>query len=224
MEERKGYSKAAAVLFGPTRRHVLAVLFGHPERQFYQHEIAAGAPTRLSAVQRELERLVDADLVKRTRSGRRVYYQANADHPLFPELRGIVLKTVGLVDVLREALEPLADRIDVAFVFGSMAAGEPRADSDVDLMVVGRVGLREVVEPLREAEGKIGREITPIVYTPAELAVRVTERQYFVCRVLEGPKIFIIGDESELTGFAAGEKIAAPSAQPPGDSRPGEGR
>ena len=211
MRSLKGCSKAAAALFGTTRRHVLAVLFGHPERQFYQHEIAAAVPTRLSAVQRELRRLVDADLVKQTRSGRRVYYQANVDHPLFPELRGIVLKTVGLVDVLKEALAHLSDRIDIAFVFGSMVAGDPTAASDVDLMVIGHVSLRELAEPLREAESKIWREINPITYKPEEFATRVAEREHFVYSVLEGPKLFIIGSEDELRRLAGQEETAAAS-------------
>ena len=219
MSQQSGRLKAAAALFGTTRRHVLGLLFSHPERRFYQREIAAMVPTRLSAVQRELEGLVEADLVRRTDSGRRVYYQANVDHPLFPELRGIVLKTVGLADVLREVLEPLADRIEVAFVFGSMVAGDPTSASDVDMMVIGRVGLRDLAKPLRKAEEALAREVNPVTYSPEEFARRVAEGAHFVSSVLESPRIFLIGGEDDLKGLIQPEKAPASYGDVPGNGR-----
>jgi len=185
-------------LFGRTRQAVLGLLYAHPDREFYQQEVTRAAGVNLSAVQRELRNLVQAGVVTRREDGNRVYYQANRASPLFPDLQGIVLKTVGLVDVLRAALEPVRDKIEVAFVFGSLAAGHATAESDVDVMVVGRAGLREVAPLLSAAVGTLGREVNPVTISPEEWAERVRRDDHFIGTVAREPKIFVLGAADEL--------------------------
>jgi len=185
-------------LFGRTRQAVLGLLYAHPDREFYQQEVTRAAGVNLSAVQRELRNLVAAGVVTRREDGNRVYYQANRASPLFPDLQGIVLKTVGLVDVLRAALEPVRDKIEVAFVFGSLAAGHATAESDVDVMVVGRAGLREVAPLLSAAVGTLGREVNPVTISPEEWAERVRRDDHFIGTVARAPKILVLGAADEL--------------------------
>ena len=192
----------ASALFGTVRQRVLALLFGHTDEAYYLREITRIVDAGHGAVQRELKQLVDSGLLTRTRRGNQVYYQANRDCPIFSELQGIVLKTVGLADVLREALTPLRDRIEVAFVFGSIAEGTDRADSDVDLMIIGEVGLRELSQVLPDVHTTLGREVNAVTMTPKELADRVAQSEHFITTVLHGPIIFLIGDQNELDRLA----------------------
>lgn len=198
METTGKTGEVALRLFGRTRHAILGLLYARPDREFYQQEITEAAGVNLSAVQRELQNLVEAGLVTRRRDGGRVYYQANRASPLFPDLQGIVLKTVGLVDVLRKALEPLSDRIDAAFVFGSLAAGNAGAESDVDLMIIGRAGLREVAPPLLAASGDLGREVKPVTLSPQEWFDRLSRDDHFVTTVAREPKLFVLGAADEL--------------------------
>ncbi|MQA30784.1 MAG: nucleotidyltransferase domain-containing protein [Luteitalea sp.] len=154
---------AATLLFGSTRRRVLGWLLGHADESYYLREIVRHTGTSVGAVQRELEKLTAAGLLTRTVDGRQVYFQANRDAPIFPELRELFAKTAGLTDVLREALLPLADRVQVALVFGSAARGELRAKSDIDLLVIGDAAFHDVVEALGQAQGRLGRDINPTV-------------------------------------------------------------
>jgi len=134
-------------------------------------------------------------------SGRQKHYRANPLCPIHDELRGIARKTAGLTDILREVLAPLSGRIVVAFVYGSQASGMSRAASDVDLMVVGKAGFGEVVAALQPAQEKLGREINSTVYSEAEFSTRLHEGHHFVKAVVEGPKLFVVGDERELAGL-----------------------
>lgn len=190
-------------LFGRTRHAVLGLLYAHPDQEFYQQEITQAADVNLSAVQREVRNLVELGLVTRRRDGNRVYYQANRGSPVFPDLQGLILKTVGLADVVREALEPLRDRIEVAFVFGSLAAGHVTPESDVDLMVIGKAGLRDVAPPLAEASGTLGREVNPVTLSPEEWAERLRRDDHFISRVADEPKIFVLGTADELERLGA---------------------
>ena len=202
-------TRPADALFGKVRQEVLGLLFGNPDRDFYQQEIAQRASARLSAVQRELQRLEAAGLITSRRRGRQVYYQANRRAPLFPELHGLALKTTGLADVLRAALAPLADNIQVAFIFGSLAAGDERPDSDVDLMVIGETGLRGLAERLFEADVQLGREINKVTVRPQEWADRLAEKDHFLTNVSRRPKTFLIGDEHELDAIGRTRTLAA---------------
>lgn len=197
-------------LFGRTRSAVLSLLFGQPERDFYQQEVAQAAGVRLSAVQRELETLVAAGLVTRRKRGNRVYYQADARCPFFAEMRGIIAKTTGLTGVLRRALAPMQEHITVALVFGSLAAGTATSESDVDVLVVGEVSLRDVAPLLAPTQEALGREVNPVVVSPGELRDKVAAGDHFLSTVLAGPKLFVIGDADDL-GRLCAEGHAAPT-------------
>ena len=192
----------ASALFGTVRQGVLALLFGHTDQAYYLREITRIVDAGHGAVQRELKQLVDSGLLTRTRRGNQVFYQANQQSPVFTELRGLMLKTAGLADVLREALSGLADRIEVAFVYGSIAEGTDRSASDVDLMIIGEVGLRTLGPLLPDVHDTLGREVNPVTMSPQELAERATQSDHFITTVLHGPKIFLIGDQNELDRIA----------------------
>ena len=154
------------------------------------------------AVQRELQRLAAAGLLTRSRRGHRVMYQADPTHPIYAEMRGLVLKTVGLADVLRDALLPLAADITSAFVFGSLANGTAVPDSDVDVMVIGQADFADVVAALRPTEETLAREVNPCVYTPEEFSERLTRSDHFLTSVVRSPKIHLLGDEHGVERLA----------------------
>lgn len=192
------YSVADA-LFSGLQQRLLAVLFGRPDRSFYGNELLRLTGSGRGALQRELEKLVSADLVTVTPIGNQKHYQANAAAPIFAELRGIVIKTLGLADVLRTALNAVADRIELAFVFGSVAKGTDTATSDIDLMVVTEtLSYADLFEGLAAAEQVLGRKVNPTLYTLAALTEKVRSENSFVMRVLSQPKIFLVGAEDEL--------------------------
>ena len=186
-------------LFSKTQRQVLALLFGNPERTFYANEIVRFAGVGIGSVQRELEKLTTVGLLSVTRIGNQKHYQANRAAPIFEELRGIVQKTFGLADVLRAALADLAERVSVAFVYGSVAKASDTASSDIDLLVISpSLSYTELVARLAETEAMLGRTVSPTLYTPADFALKRTDGNAFVRRVLEQPKIFLIGTEDDL--------------------------
>lgn len=188
----------ADALFSRTQQRVLGVLFGRPDQSFFSNEIVRLAGGGFGAVHRELAALEAAGLVTATRIGNQKHYQANRQAPIFQELRGIVTKTVGVADVLREALAPLEPRIRAAFVYGSIAKGTDSARSDIDLMVVGdKVEYADIFRRVSDAERRLGRKINPSVLAPADLAKRRGEDS-FHSRVLQQAKIFVMGSEDDL--------------------------
>jgi predicted nucleotidyltransferase len=189
-------------LFGKTRQAVLALLYGRADSSFYTKQILDAVKIGRGTVQRELKNLTDAGIISREVQGRQVYYRADARCPIFDELKGIVRKTFGVADVIRQSLVTNADKILVAFIFGSVARSTDDRRSDIDLMVVGDVSFGDVVSLLAPAEQKLGREVNPVVYPIAEFKKRVKEDHHFVKAVLEDEKIFIIGDEDELRKLA----------------------
>jgi DNA-binding transcriptional ArsR family regulator len=192
-------------LFGKTRQAVLALLYGQADTSFYTKQILDAVKIGRGTVQRELKNLTDAGIITREVQGRQVYYRANEKCPICNELKGIVRKTFGVADVIRQSLEPVADKIRVAFIFGSVARSADDRKSDIDVMIVGRISFGDVVSLLSSAEEKLAREVNPVVYPVAEFKQRVKADHHFVKSVLEGEKIFLIGDEGELRGLA-GEK------------------
>lgn len=203
MGARTRRTDLGASLFGKARRAILGILFTHTDRSFYFGEIVRAAAVGKGAAQRELEKLLEMGLVLRRREGRQVYYRANLDSPVFPEIRSLMVKTSGVADVLRRAIGPLADRIAVAFIYGSMAKGVEKAESDVDVMVVGDVSFGEVVEALGKTERALGREVNPSVYPPKEFRRKARAGQRFVKALLEEPRVFIKGDDNELARLAS---------------------
>lgn len=189
-------------LFGKTRQALVALLYARADEEHLQENLIRFAGLGRGTVQRELEFLARAGVVHRTLRGRQVYFQANADSPIYPELRGLVVKTIGVADALRAALAPLFDRIRVAFVFGSVARGAERRASDVDVMIIGDVSFAEASEALARAQQTIGREVNPSVYGPEDLRAKLASRHHFLGSVLKGEKIFLIGDDRELARLA----------------------
>jgi predicted nucleotidyltransferase len=175
------------------------VLFGQPDRSFYASELIRMAGTGSGAAQRELARLEGSGLVVSRRVGHQKYYQANAQAPLFDEVRGIVLKTIGLAEPLRATLKQLSSAIRAAFVYGSVAKATDRAASDIDLMIISdSLSYGEVFGVLERAAKQLGRQVNPTVYTAEEFAKRARGENAFVTRVLEQPKIWIVGGENDL--------------------------
>jgi len=189
----------ADALFTRTQQRVLGVLFGEPERSLYASELIRTAGTGSGAGQRELAKLEGSGLVLGRRIGHQKHYQANAASPLFAELRSIVLKTVGLAEPLRDALRPLSPAIRAAFVYGSIAKAVDRAGSDIDLMVISdSLTYGEVFGALERVATNVGRKVNPTIYTAAEFSKRSRGESAFVKRVLEQPKLWVIGSEHDL--------------------------
>ncbi len=187
------------VLFAKTQRRVLGVLFGNPDRSYFSNEIVRMAESGIGAVHRELAALEAAGLVTATRIGNQKHYQANRASPIFEELRGIVVKTFGVADVLREALAPLAAKIRAAFIYGSVAKGGDTAASDIDLMLISeKLHYADVFGALEPVRARLGRPVNPTVYTPEEMTKRIKEGNAFVTRVLAQPKVMLIGEEHDL--------------------------
>lgn len=185
-----------AVLFPQVRAEVLRLLFADASRELHLRDVTRQSGLALGTVQGELEKLGSADLVTSRRDGNRRYFRANADHPLFPHLQQIVLKTAGLRDVLAEALVSVDD-VEIAFVFGSLADGAGKAASDVDLLVIGDASLRKLAGPLRKAGEVIGREINPVTMTAVEFK-QGRKKNPFLTDVLGKPKLFVKGNADEL--------------------------
>lgn len=197
-------SALADALFPRVRQRVLALLYGNPDRSFFGNEVVALAQSGTGAVQRELASLAEAGLLTVVSQGNQKHYQANTAAPVFEELRGLVLKTSGLVDVLRVTLAPLAASIDAAFVFGSVAKKQDTVHSDVDLLVVSdSLGYAEVFSALEAAGARLGRKLNPTLYTRAELAKRLKDRNAFALRVLAQDKLWVIGSQETLDGLSA---------------------
>ncbi len=184
----------AGTLFGRTRRAVLALLYARPDEAFYLRQVARQIRAGQGAVQRELQRLVQAGVLLREEQGREIYYRANRKCPIFPELHGLVVKTAGLADVLRSALLPLGNRVRTAFIYGSLAAGAATQASDVDLFLVGTVDEMVLHKAVAQAEEQLGRAVNYTLLSPREFARRRQERGGFVARVLRGPKIPLTGN------------------------------
>jgi len=192
-------SAVADALFSKVQQRVLAVLFGNHSRSFYANELIALAGSGSGAVQRELTQLAAAGLVTVTRIGNQKHYQANRSAPVFQELRGLVLKTSGLVDVLRSALAPLAGQVHLAFVFGSVVKGKDIVTSDIDLLVVSdTLAYRELFAALEPTTNRLRRTVNPTLYSRSEMDSRLRAGNPFVKRVLAQPKLWVIGETHDL--------------------------
>jgi DNA-binding transcriptional ArsR family regulator len=189
-------NRLAELLSSRARAEIFRLLFGGTGEELHVREIERRSGLNDSTLRQELRKLVRLDLVQSRRDSNRVYYRANTESPLYPEIRNLVLKTSGLSDALKSAL--MDKRIRVAFVFGSIASGEEKAGSDVDLMVIGQLGLRDLSGLLSGIEEKIGREVNPHVLREEEFRKRIRAKEHFVASVMETPKIFIVGSQREL--------------------------
>ncbi len=196
---RATHRTLADVLFGKGRGAILGLLYEHPDQSFYYRQITRELKeVSVGTLQRELDILVQLGLIGRSTMGNQVFYRANRSHPVFHEMKALVSKTIGLIFTLRSALLPMADRIAVAFVYGSIARREERSESDIDLLVVGSAGLEDVLAKLENAEAMLRRVINPTVYSVSEFKTRLARGNHFLNSVVRGEKIFLIGDEDEL--------------------------
>ena len=195
-------NKLGTTLFGKTRRAVLALLYSHPDESFYLRQLARMTAVGMGSLQRELKQLSEAGIIQRSEIGRQIFFKANPDCPIYPELRDLIIKTFGVADVLRQALAPLADTIPVAFIFGSMVSGEINQSSDLDVMVIGDISFANVVSALSPVQEVLSREINPTVYPPGEFQTKLSADQHFIKSVLSSPKIFLIGNKNELDELA----------------------
>lgn len=202
------------VLFSGVQQKVLGLLFGQPDRAFYTNELAKLGMTGRGALQRELERMTSSGLISVTTIGRQKHYQANRSSPIFQELRGIVLKTFGLSDILRLALLRYADRISFAFIYGSVAKSTDTATSDIDVMVIAEgLSYSHLFEALTKAEETLGRKVNPTIYSLDEFTKKLLNDNHFVTRVLNQPKIVLLGDENAIPSGKPAEPAEDRQAQ-----------
>ena len=191
-------SSITALFPNPTLLDVLSLLMLHPDSSFYQREISERVSSSLLQAQRALRRIESAGLVVKQRRGNRIYYSADHRHPAFKDFRKLLLKTVALGDYLRDALSGIDGKIQLAFVFGSIAAGSESAVSDIDLFVVGDVSSRQISATLGPLGKKLGREFNAVQYTEKELRKKVRSGNHFIKELLPTSKIWLLGSEDEF--------------------------
>jgi len=189
-------SLLADILGSRVRTELFRLFFGMQSEPLHMREVERRTGFSHRPVQQDLNKLADLHLLNRKKSGNRVYFSANRSHPLYPDIRNVVLKTIGLADAIKAALSGTGIRM--AWVFGSVAAGTESDRSDVDLIVIGSISLRKLATLLAPVAEKTGREINPHVIAPAEWKERVRSGEHFVAATLKAPKLFIIGSEHEL--------------------------
>lgn len=198
MRTHEKRENALSILFNKTSILLLSLFYNNADKAFYLREIARRIDMGAGTVQRELSKLASAGLVVRQAHGRQVYYRANTGSHVYDEVRGLIIKTFGLADIIRDVLDPLSGKIDYAFIYGSQVDGTATADSDVDLMVVGQIGEMELHKVINKAEGKLGKAINYSHFTLEEFGRRKKEKKGFVDRTSSGKKIMLIGDENEI--------------------------
>ena len=189
----------ATLISSGVRAELFRLLFGINFQELHVRELERQTGYSISTVRQELQNLLKLGLVKVRQSGNRTYYRGDANHPLFPEIHGLVLKTNGLAEFLCDRLQ--GDEIQLAFVFGSVASGAEKAYSDLDLMAIGSISLRQIVTKLGEASTILNREINPHVFTAIEFLDRKHSDDHFISTVLSSPKLFVIGNESDLAAL-----------------------
>lgn len=185
-------------LFSRYRRQVLALLLLRSDEQFHVRELERLTGISAGSLHRELKAMAQAGLLIRKRLGNQVLYQADRSCSIFEELASIFRKTIGLATLLKDALVPIASKIRVAFVFGSVAAGKQHARSDLDICVLGEVELLDVVKALGSVQESLQREINPVVMSAARFIEQLSHHDRFAERIRDEPKIFVIGDEDEF--------------------------
>jgi predicted nucleotidyltransferase len=186
-------------LFSKVQQRVLALIFSHPERSFYTSEIVRNVDSGVGAVERELSKLEGSALVSIERIGNQKHYRANQASPIFEELRGLVEKTVGLAEPIKKSLEPYADAIKSAFVYGSVAKGTDTAHSDIDLMVIGDdLNYSDLYTAAQNVESKLRRKVHPLFLSPEDWQRKTSNKGSVFSKISHSPKLFIIGSEKDL--------------------------
>jgi uncharacterized protein len=193
---------ALAALISPTRQGILAATFLRPQKSWYLSELAAHLGTRSSSLQRDVNSLVRGGILEKHVDGRRSYIKANEDSPVFPEIRGLIEKTSGIVPMLQEAVRKLGKKVRWGFIYGSLARGEEGSASDVDLMLIGNASTMELAPTLRRLEKIVGRQINPTIFTEDDFVKNLTKKNHFLLTVIRGKKIILKGTEDELEAIA----------------------
>lgn len=182
----------------PSFVNILALFLTHPNEEFYQSHIAESSGCALIQTQRALKRLEETGLINKIKSGNRSYYKANQQHPAFEDIKKALYKTVLFGDLLKEALAPIKNKIQLSFIYGSLARGTESSESDIDLFIIGDLGIRDIAGILSAVGDELGREINPVVYSEKEFKKKIKEGNPFIQEVLNNPKIWLNGEECEL--------------------------
>jgi predicted nucleotidyltransferase len=194
-----GAISLSSALFSKVQQRVLALIFGQPERSFYMSEIVRNVHSGTGAVERELSRLQRSGLVSVERIGNQKHYRANHESPIFEELQSLVIKTVGVTEPIRKSLQPYADRIKTAFVYGSVEKGTDTARSDIDLIVIGdELNYSELYTASQNVENSLRRRVSPTFLSPTDWRRKVSEKGSFISKINALPKIFVFGSEQDL--------------------------
>lgn len=191
-------SPVIAALFPDVRGRILAATLTRPEKPWYLSELSTFLHTQPSSLQREVDTLSKAGILEQWRDGRRVYLKPDTQSPVFPDLKSLFDKTTGLIPVLQQTLEPFGEKLQLAFLYGSMARSQEGSESDVDLLVVGRVGVADLVPALRTAGQTLGRPVNPTVFSAEEFSRKTRGHDHFLSAVLKGSRQFVKGSEHEL--------------------------
>jgi predicted nucleotidyltransferase len=203
-QRRASVSRLGDALFTSTQQQVLGLLYGRPHESFYLKQILRMTGMGVHTIKRELDRMVNAEILTLTKIGNQHHYQANSDCPIYQELLAVVRKIFGVVGVLKIALQPIDGKLTHAFVFGSIAKAQDRADSDIDLLLVGNeLVYSEVIELLTEAEESMSRTINPTIYETGQFSTKIKQGNAFLARVMDQPKLWIKGEKNDIG--AAGE-------------------
>lgn len=204
-------------LFPKIRQNILAATYLQPEKWWFMSELASFIETVPSSLQRELNTLVESGILRSRRDGNRLYFQAESDSPIFTPLQELLVQTLGVTENIKETLSSFKDKINIAFIYGSVARREENTQSDVDLMIIGSSGLAEISPILRDLERKFNREINATCYSLNEFQKKVGSGNHFLTEVLGKEKIFLIGDENELAEFIGERQREHAHDQPPGN-------
>jgi predicted nucleotidyltransferase len=165
-------------------------------QEYHLRDIQRRAGLAIGTVMQDAIKLEKLALIIKRRDGNRTYYKANREHPLYRDIHNLVVKTTGLVDILRTSLS--VTTIQFAFIFGSFADGSEKPESDIDVFIIGDPSLRTMSKLLKEPAQKIGREINPHIMTRREFIDRKIKKEHFVKNIIESPKLMMIGTEYEL--------------------------
>jgi len=199
---KKQSSSLGSALFTDTQQQVLGILYGQPHQSFYMKQILRLTGMGVHTIKRELDRMVKTGILTLTKIGNQHHFQANPECPIYHELLAIVRKTFGITAVLKTALKPINEKVELAFVYGSVAKAEDTGDSDIDLMLVGRdLVYAEVMDKLTKAEELLGRPINPTIYDTDQISGRIKKRNSFVQRVMDQTKLWIKGEENDIGAF-----------------------
>ena len=191
-------SQLGNTLFTKTQQKLLGLLYSKPDKSFYLKEILRTTGMGVATIKKELEQFLASGILKMEKIGNQHHYQANPDCPIYGELRAIVRKTFGIADVIKNVCTPIEDQIDLAFIYGSIAKGGETAESDIDLFVISKIALADLMNVLMDAEKELDRKINPSIYTNRQVKNKVKQKNSFIMRVLKQPKLWVLGDENEL--------------------------